>query len=533
MGRGMAGGYAASGQDGAPADLSDVPNKQFVMLVAAFSAMGGLLFGYDTGINGGVKVSTDFVMDFCDHTYSDQLSKCSCYGSSDDGTPAYTYQLAGRETRMAEAHWGASGAAPAPPDYTADGNDEICVGVNPESGLHEKMWACDCFAPDANRVPPAWNADKGKFVSLLSFGAMVGALGAGQMAELLGRRKTISIVSAVFVLGTLVCCGASGSLTVLLCGRVLIGFPIGALSAVLPMYATEIAPKQIRGVLGTLFQLAIVVGILVATVVAIPLKAMAGGWIVALGIAAIPAAVLSVGIWRFPESPRWLLAHSSATGDASAAAASLALQTLRAQTAAEVSAELEEMQAAIAADTASAGGGGGYGALLEPKILRRLLLGVGLQVLQQATGVNAIFYFAPTIFADAKIGDPLLCAAATGFANLLGTLLAIRMVEEQGRRTLLMWGAAGMTVSMGVAAALLLPEDPSPAAGYTAVLFICMFVIHFAYSWGPMCWVYPAEIFPMHVKAKAVSITTCGNWVTNMIFGCATYPQTDSQSDLR
>ena len=76
-----------------------------------------------------------------------------------------------------------------------------------------------------------------------------------------------------------------------------------------------------------------------------------------------------------------------------------------------------------------------------------------------------------------------------------------------------------MTICMAAAALLLLPEHPSAMAGYTAVLFICFFVIHFAYSWGPMCWVYPAEIFPMHIKSKAVSFTTCGNWVTNMIFG--------------
>ena len=217
--------------------------------------------------------------------------------------------------------------------------------------------------------------------------------------------KTISLVSGLFVVGTLICCVAAGSLNLLLVGRVLIGFPIGdfilkvmdfvlkvidyvlklmdfvlklidfvlkmkdfllrtvdfagALSAVLPMYATEIAPKQIRGLLGTLFQLAIVVGILLATIIAIPVEHMGNGWVFALGIGAnnrhfltrfltrllarflarfwlthmaggfsagIPAAVLSFGIWKFPESPRWLLAHTDA------AQASQALQTLRAQT---------------------------------------------------------------------------------------------------------------------------------------------------------------------------------------------------------
>ena len=407
MGRGAAGGFAAG--HGGGTSLEAVPNRTFILQVAAFSAMGGLLFGYDTGINGGVKVSRDFIATFCARSYGDETAKCSCYAQSEDGTNVYRHRLATRTTHMTEAYWGGP-AGEREGDLIADGNDEVCEGLNPESGMAETMWACDCFAPDANRVPPGWNEVKGQFVSLLSLGAMVGALSAGQMAERLGRRKTISIVSAVFVLGTAVCCSANGNLRVLLCGRVLIGFPIGALSAVLPMYATEIAPKQIRGVLGTLFQLAIVVGILLATIVAIPLKEMANGWIAALGLAAFPAAVLSVGIWRFPESPRWLLAAGHGE------AASVSLQTLRAQTAAEVSDELEEMAQAIAANATTVGSGGaeGYSALLEPRILRRLLLGVGLQVLQQATGVNAIFYFAPTIFEDARIGDPLFCAAATG-----------------------------------------------------------------------------------------------------------------------
>jgi sugar porter (SP) family MFS transporter len=329
-----------------------------------------------------------------------------------------------------------------------------------DTGEEINYWACDCFAPDQDREPSGWLEDKGLFVSLLSFGAMVGALSAGQLSEILGRRKCISIVSAVFVLGTLICCIA-GSLTTLLLGRVLIGFPIGALSAVLPMYATEIAPKQIRGLLGTLFQLAIVVGILLATVIAIPVEEMVNGWIFALGIAAVPASALSLGIWRFPESPRWLLIHVDET------AASTALQTLRAQSAAEVGPELREMVEAIA----SAPKASGYKDLLEPRIMHRLRLGVGLQILQQATGVNAIFYFAPTIFKDAKIHNALLCAAATGLANLGGQLLAMRLVEEKGRRTLLLWGAGGMALCMGMAGMLLVGET----GGFTGVLTGCFY----------------------------------------------------------
>ena len=164
MGKGMAGGGNFGASDG-PTDLSTVPNKQFILMVAAFSATGGLLFGYDTGINGGVKVSNDFITAFCVTTYSDPISKCSCYGSTDS---PYVFQLAGQKTLVSEIAWVAGEDEII--DSYASGNDEICVGVNDDTKMEEKMWACSCFAPDANRVPPGWLNDKGLFVSLLSFG---------------------------------------------------------------------------------------------------------------------------------------------------------------------------------------------------------------------------------------------------------------------------------------------------------------------------------------------------------------------------
>ena len=420
------------GGGGGPVDLNAVPNKNFVLMVGAFAAMGGLMFGYDTGINGGIQVSKDFIDDFCTLKYPND---CTCHGNTDGDSQVYALKALNRTLRADPVQRGQCDTSTAPPEKFKAGT-LLCQSAD---GKHVKA-PCDCHADKASDVPTGWNYDKGNYISLLSFGAMIGALSAGQLGEILGRRKTISIMSAIFVFGTVVCCASAGSLNLLLFGRVLIGGPIGALSAVLPMYASEIAPKEIRGLLGTLFQLAIVVGILLATVIAIPVETMKSGWVFALGLAAVPAAVLAGGIWHFPESPRWLLKHQGEP------AATASLQVLRASS--DVSAELGEMKTALqevpasqlagsqpgsqagararawhrpagrppnpctlvlmpsffgvqaSAIEAAGGAGSGYSDLMAPPIRQRVVLAIGLQVLQQATGVNAIFYFAPTIFKD-------------------------------------------------------------------------------------------------------------------------------------
>ena len=301
----MAGGFVEA--PGGPAgSLSDVPNKNFILMVAGFSAMGGLLFGYDTGINGGVQVSTDFVRDFCLTTYQDD---CSCYGTGSD----YTFSKAFTNTMVTP--WEGTTEVDPQNKAMAQNGEGICTA---SSG--DVQWGCSCNAAKASRVPTGWNDDKGWYISLLSFGAMGGALSAGQLAEILGRRKTISVASAVFVLGTLVCVMAGNSLCVrasrsptrapnrtqrsacVTVTRAAVQqhapgrsrrhrrahrLPVGGAPDVRlrdraeasepPTFRravqavhraknlTSFCPNQIRGLLGTLFQLAIVVGVFLSS----------------------------------------------------------------------------------------------------------------------------------------------------------------------------------------------------------------------------------------------------------------------------
>lgn len=290
----------------------------------------------------------------------------------------------------------------------------------------------------------------------------------------------------------------------------MLGVPVGLLSFVVPMYASEVAPTDLRGTLGSLMQLAIVIGILIATVVAVPIQHPDGGWRIGLAICAVPAVVLVSGIWFFPESPRWLCKFKSVEE------AAAALRRLRASE--QVHTEVNEIAAALEQE---AGVQGNWSDLLAPDVRPRVAVAVGLQVLQQATGVNSIFYFAPTIFQEVGIEQPLIGGLVCGIANLIGTVLGIYLVDRQGRRTLLLAGASGMTIGMMTSSLLLFSVEPKeyPMAGYLAILAICFFVICFAVSWGPICWLYPSEIFSMSVRAKAVSLSTLANWVMNVLVG--------------
>ena len=197
-GRGAAGGFVAEAGDGQVL-LYDggVPNKAFVLMVAAFSAMGGLLFGYDTGINGGIQVSNAFIADFCSKAYAGQ-DLCTCYDDStwgDDSKPqtapfpnsGYVYMAAedsypvgGGLPITSEAGWNGEGSKDGintlDRTQTVAGDFVCAASDNPldKSVAVDIRWPCDCYAPKESRVPPQWSADKGSYVSLLSFGAMFG-----------------------------------------------------------------------------------------------------------------------------------------------------------------------------------------------------------------------------------------------------------------------------------------------------------------------------------------------------------------------
>ncbi|SHL93199.1 MFS transporter, sugar porter (SP) family [Streptomyces yunnanensis] len=351
---------------------------------------------------------------------------------------------------------------------------------------------------------------EGLVVSGLLVGAMLGAGLSGRLSDSWGRRRLILVASGVFILGTLGAACATGA-AALIAFRFVIGVGVGIASVVVPLYLTELAPKHLRGGLTSLMQLLVTVGIFVAYVTDY-LLADSGAWRWMIGLGVVPAAVLALGILTQPESPRWLV------GKGRGGQAREVLTRLRgdAASAAEELAEIERTERA----EREAGEPLSLRRLLSPQLRRVFTVGMLLVFFQNFVGINTIIYYAPTLLTDIGFGSggAILANVGIGLLNMLMTLPAMRLIDRRGRKPLLRIGALGMCAAMVVLAATNLS-----GLGYGALLStltllgIALYIASFAVSWGPVQWVMLPELFPMRIRAAAVSLCVLFNWLFNMI----------------
>ena len=352
-------------------------------------------------------------------------------------------------------------------------------------------------------------AEQGLVVSAVTFGALFGALIGGTSSDTIGRRWTNIAAGLSFVAGSIFSALAP-NVEVLIASRVLIGLAIGLTSVAAPMYIAELSPPRNRGKLVSLFQLAITIGILVSYIVD---RALAPdhAWRWMLGLAFIPGALLVLGMIAMPESPRWLMK----TGAEKAARQALSLV----RPANEIDAEVKEIHEDLEHNRPAA-----WSELLMPGLRPALIVGVGLAVLQQVTGINTIIYYAPQIFQKAGLNSATTALAATagiGLVNVLSTLIAIWLVDRVGRKPLLLAGLVGMTLSLaalGVAQRFGSRFDVSQQlVGPITVGFIGLYIVCFAFSLGPVVWLMISEIFPNRARARAAGISTAANWTANFL----------------
>jgi len=343
-------------------------------------------------------------------------------------------------------------------------------------------------------------------VSVVLVGAMAGALAGGAIADRIGRRATLLWGGALFLAGSVLAFAVPGVI-LLIVARALLGIAIGFTSVTAPVYVSELAPPQSRGMLIGLYQLALTAGIALADLVGYWLASQ-HSWRLMFGIGAIPAAVFLACILTLPESPRWLLAQNrdrEATAVLSSYTDGLGVQVL-----------LEDIRAGLQVGVEQR-----WGALWSPAVRRSLLIAVGFTVLQQATGINTIIYYGPKIFTLAGITsseNAIFATLLVAITNVLATVIALVLVDRVGRKPLLYCGVGGMTASL----LLLAYSFHAPAAfgappGIVATVCLMIYITCFAFSMGPIAWILVSEIFPLRVRGRGVAAASLGSGACNFV----------------
>jgi sugar porter (SP) family MFS transporter len=332
----------------------------------------------------------------------------------------------------------------------------------------------------------------------------VGALFAGRIADRIGRRLTVLGTAVIFVVGVLLA-AFTPTFPVLLAARVIIGLAVGAASMVVPLYIGEVAPPNIRGGLVSLNQLAITIGILVSYLADYWL-AGTQSWRLMFGLAAIPVALLFIGMLFQNESPHWLVARGRD------AEARRVLHRLRAPD--EIEPEIAEVHRVSQLKQLHTRD------LLSAKLRPMVLVGVLLAIFQQITGINTVIYYAPTLLHNAGLGtnSSLLANVVNGGVNVIMTIVAIRLLDRVGRRTLLLTGTVGMAVGMFITAfSFAGGEQLHGAPAVTAILGLLIYTGSFAIGLGPVFWLLIAEIYPLAIRGAAMSVAAIANWSANFV----------------
>ena len=380
---------------------------------------------------------------------------------------------------------------------------------------------------------------EGIVTSSLVFAAAFGALFGGRLSDAFGRRTMLVALAVVFFVGTIVLVAAPG-FAVLVVGRILLGLAVGGASTVVPVYLSELAPYEIRGSISGRNEVAIVSGQLAAFVVnailGIALGHLDGVWRIMFAVCALPAIALFVGMLRMPESPRWL-AEQRRRDEALAV-----LRTVRSEE--RALAELREVEGIVAEERSQAErpdaaaqaervvaaadpaatpharrAATGRREVLRSRWLRRILLvGIGVGVAQQLTGINSIMYYGQTVLVESGFSEQaaLIANVAPGIIAVVGGIIALAMMDRVDRRTTLLIGFGLTTlchVLIGVASVAL--EPGHPIRPWVILALVVAFVGSMQTFLNVATWVYLSEIFPLHMRGLGIGIAVFAHWLAN------------------
>ncbi|KAI1845159.1 hypothetical protein JX265_002757 [Neoarthrinium moseri] len=386
--------------------------------------------------------------------------------------------------------------------------------------------------PDATALT-SWK--KSLIVSILSAGTFFGALIAGDFADWIGRKWTVILGCAVFLVGVALQVASAG-LGLIVAGRLVAGFGVGFVSAILILYMSEIAPRKVRGAIVSGYQFCVTVGLLLASAVAYATEKRqdSGSYRIPIAIQMLWAIILAIGLFVLPESPRYFVRK----GKLDQAAGVLGRLRGHPVESDYIQDELAEIIANHEYEMSVIPQGGYFdswfncfrGSLWEAKSnLRRTILGTSLQMMQQWTGVNFVFYFGTTFFKDlGTIQNAFLISLITTLVNVCSTPISFYTIEKLGRRTLLIWGALGMVICQFIVAIIGTVKPNDSSATSAMIAFICIYIFFFASTWGPGAWVVIGEIFPLQIRSRGVALSTASNWLWNCIIAIITPYMTDT-----
>ncbi|RZC55445.1 hypothetical protein C5167_014294 [Papaver somniferum] len=443
----------APGMSAAPVNRNGVEFEAkitpIVIISCIMAATGGLMFGYDVGVSGGVTAMDDFLKKFFPVVY--------------------------RQTKNAGGI-----------------NSNYCKYDN--QGLQ-------------------------LFTSSLYLAGLTSTFFASYTTRTLGRRLTMLIAGVFFILGVILNAGAQ-NLAMLIVGRILLGCGVGFANQAVPLFLSEIAPTRIRGALNILFQLNVTIGILFANLVNYGTAKIKGGygWRISLGLAGIPALMLTIGSILVTDTPNSLIERGHLEQG------KIVLKKIRGTE--NVEPEFLEL---VEASRISQEIKHPFRNLLKRRNRPQLIIAISLQIFQQFTGINAIMFYAPVLFSTLgfKNDASLYSAVITGAVNVLSTIVSIYSVDKVGRRALLLEAGVQMFFSQAVVAIVLglkvtdHSDNLGKGFGILVVVMVCTFVSAFAWSWGPLGWLIPSETFPLETRSAGQSITVCVNLLFTFVIAQA------------